>query len=161
MTTHHILALFIRIAALWLILVGVQAYGVATLVAKQLGISLWHGHLITPLLAIAAAILWLFPRTIADRLLRTTAGVFRKEASARALAATGSIIVGCSVIILVLPHLMVSYASGFMVHESGGSYFDINKTRLLVEITYFAIGFIFIAKPSLICIGIANPASKD
>lgn len=146
MTVHHILALFLRIAALWLLVTSVNLTTIARWAANESGVSFWYGYVVPPTTVFIAILLWQFPRSIANCLLKPP--IPDQSISGRDVAAAGSVIVGCSVLINLLPQVMMLIADTYVSRRLfGDGNLELIEPLVFATVMEYIVGLILLTLP--------------
>lgn len=151
MTSQQIVGLAARLFALWLVVIALQIFGVATAMNQQFSQPGAFALYFMPALPLLlAVVLWLFPMFVAHKLVPPTHDANVLRMPAREATAAASAIIGIWVLISALPHLV---AFGGIIAFSGRTqvlaiYFSPERTlQLLTVALQCAFGLFLVAKP--------------
>ncbi|HYM33839.1 MAG TPA: hypothetical protein VET48_00515 [Steroidobacteraceae bacterium] len=109
MSPQQIVGMAAKLFAIWLVVIAFQIFGAAITLKSQLGSSATFLLYFLPALPILLAVfLWLFPMTIADKLVPRTQDTNTLRTPARELTAVASIIIGLWVLIGTIPTLVTT-----------------------------------------------------
>ena len=151
MTPQQIVALFVRLFAIWLAVMTFQIWGV--LVAIPMGVDT-HGPMmwLIPVIPLVCAFLaWKFPLSIANKLIKPDHDNTVLKLPARSAAAVGSAVLGMWAILNALPHvwgmaaLLVTTMSDGMY--PGASAMSILGTQEMGFVVLAALGLWMVFKP--------------
>ncbi|OQA33805.1 MAG: hypothetical protein BWY57_00945 [Betaproteobacteria bacterium ADurb.Bin341] len=151
MTPQQIVGLAARLFALWLVVIALQIFGIATAMNQQFNQSGAFALYFMPALPLLLAVfLWSFPMFVAHKIVPRTHDSNTLRLPAREATAAASAIIGIWVLISMLPHLV---ASGGIAFFGGGTqvlatYFTPERTlQLLAVALQCAFGLFLVAKP--------------
>lgn len=103
MTPQQIVAMAAKLFAIWLLVIALQLFAASLAIEAQVGDSRIIVYLLPALPLLLAVLLWLFPMTVADRLIPRTHDSNIVRTPAREVTAIASAIIGLWVLIGSIP----------------------------------------------------------
>jgi hypothetical protein len=121
MTPQQIVGMAARLFSIWLVVVGLQIFGIATLMSTQMGDSSSNMRFLMPgVVLLLAVFLWMFPMFIAHKIVPRTHEENILRLPAREATAAGAAIIGIWILISALPHLAGVF--GLLFYGSGTAF---------------------------------------
>ncbi len=151
MTPQQIVGLTVRLFSIWLVVIAVQMFAIASAMNEQfrnVGAQALYALPALPLMLAAA--LWFFPMFVAHKLVPRSHDLNTLKMPAREAAAAAAAIIGIWVIIAALPQIVAAVSLFFFARKDPdfGMYFSPDRIfSLLVVAVQFALGFALVSKP--------------
>lgn len=162
MTPQHFVSLAARLCAIYFILLSIRTAVGMINAYPEMNMPLGGFGLLGMPLG-CAALLWIFPHAIAEKLIPRTHDADIVRMPARQLAAGATALLGVSALITALPDL-AAYASVFLAsHETGflNAYFDVARRAEIIGVLLEAIlGIFLLARPWIVADRIFPSSAK-
>jgi hypothetical protein len=164
MTPQQIVGMAAKLFAIWLVVTAFQVFAAGLALKNQIGEAAWSLPYLMPALPLVIGVLlWLFPMTIADKLVPRVRDTNTVRAPAREVTAIASVIIGIWVLIGTLPLLVTTLGLVFVSDQNlmSAVYFTPErKLTLLGVVLQWGFALLLVFKPW----SIANkvfPAASD
>lgn len=151
MSVHQIVAVAVRLFALWLVMISFQVGAIAAVVNKNLDGGPVPALYFLPVISLfLAAFLWRFPMFVAHRLVPGTADTGTLRMAPRDATAAASAVIGLWALIGSIPHLAtalgVVLATGAPVLREPSFYFG-RPVDFLAVLAQCLLGLFLVTKP--------------
>jgi hypothetical protein len=164
MTPQQIVGMAVKLFAIWLVVMAFQVLAAGLAMRNQIGeAASFLPYLLPALPLVVAVLLWLFPMTVADKLVPRVRDTNTVRAPARELTAVASVIIGLWVLIGTLPLLVTTLGLVFVSDQNlmNAVYFTPErKLTLLGVVLQWGLALFLVFKPWSVA-GKVFPAPGD